>query len=96
MPLIFQRGRSRGLDATYQFTFTGDSDTIATVVIRDRRLEFQPGHLGEPDTWATADARTWLGFLAGERSLVWALLMRRVRLRGDPRLLIAFGRCFPS
>ena len=44
----------------------------------------------------TADSDTWLGFLAKERSLLWALLRRRIRIKGSPRLLIAFGKCFPS
>jgi ferredoxin len=35
-------------------------------------------------------------FLRKEASLPWALLRRRVRLKGSPRLLLAFGRCFPS
>jgi putative sterol carrier protein len=44
----------------------------------------------------TADADTWLRFLRKETSLVSALLRGKIRLRGDPRLLLAFGRCFPS
>jgi hypothetical protein len=31
-----------------------------------------------------------------EASLLGTLLRRKIRLRGDPRLLLAFGRCFPS
>ncbi len=27
---------------------------------------------------------------------LWAVLRRKIRLKGDPRLLRAFGRCFPS
>jgi ferredoxin-NADP reductase len=44
----------------------------------------------------TADARTWLGFVNKEQSLLLALITRRIRLKGDPRLLLAFGKCFPS
>ena len=43
-----------------------------------------------------ADSETWLGFLAKERSLLWALVRRKIRLRGSPRLLLAFDKCFPS
>ena len=28
--------------------------------------------------------------------LLWALLRRRVRIKGSPKLLVAFGKCFPS
>jgi putative sterol carrier protein len=54
------------------------------------------GHHGEPDLRVIADGDTWLRFLRKEASLPWALLRRRVRLKGSPRLLLAFGRCFPS
>jgi hypothetical protein len=92
----FQRGRSAGLDATYHFTFTGQEACEATVVIRDRTIHVEAGHAGTPDLRLTADGKTWLGFLAKERSLLWALLRRKIRIQGPARLLVAFGRCFPS
>jgi putative sterol carrier protein len=48
------------------------------------------------DLGVVADSRTWLAILAGDVSPVRALLLRRIRLRGSPRLLRAFARCFPS
>jgi putative sterol carrier protein len=96
MPLTFQPGRSKGLDATYHFTFTGAEDRRATVTIRDQKLEVRDGHSGDPDISVTADCQTWLGFLAKEQNLIWALLRRKVRIKGSPRLLLAFGKCFPS
>ena len=96
LPLVFQPGKSEGLEATYHFTFFGAEDRDVTVVIRDRRVTVSDGHSGRADLQVTADTRTWLGFLAKERSLVWALLSRRIRLKGPPRLLVAFGKCFPS
>jgi putative sterol carrier protein len=96
LPLVFQRGRSKGLAATYHFTFTGREPAEATIVICDRTLKVMDGHHGEPDLRVIADGDTWLRFLRKEASLHWALLRRRVRLKGSPRLLLAFGRCFPS
>jgi ferredoxin len=95
LPHLFQRHASVGLDATYHFTFTGAEPAEATVVIRDRSIRVEPGHVGTPDLRVTADSRTWLGFVARERSLVGALIRRKIRLKGSPRLLRAFGRCFP-
>jgi epoxyqueuosine reductase QueG len=92
----FQRQQSAGLGAVYHFTFTGAEPRTATVVIRDQSLTVTGGHVGTADLHVTADTATWLGFLAKERSLVWALLRRRIRIKGSPRLLVAFGRCFPS
>ena len=68
LPLAFQRGPSKGLSATYHFTFTGREEAKATVVIREE---------GEPDLRMIADSDTWLRFLRKEASLPWALLRRR-------------------
>ncbi len=93
---VFQRSRSEGLDAAYHFTFTGDDAAEATIVIRDRTIRVEPGLVGKPDLHVTADGPTWVGVLRKERSLFWAILRRKIRLRGSPRLLLAFGKCFPS
>src|SRR5947199_4128893 len=94
--LAFQPGKAAKLNAVYHFTFTGKEEKQATVSIRDGTLQVQDGHQGEADLRVTADSETWLGFLAKERSLLWALLRRRIRIKGSPRLLVAFGKCFPS
>jgi Fe-S-cluster-containing hydrogenase component 2 len=96
LKLLFQHGKAAGLNAVYHFTFTGKEPKEATVVIRDGTLQVQDGHQGEANLSVTADSETWLGFLAKERSLLWALLRRRIRIKGSPRLLVAFGKCFPS
>ena len=96
LPLTFQPGKAADLDAIYHFTFTGKETTLATVTIRHGTLSVQDGHQGQADLRVTADSQTWLGFLAKERSLLWALLRRRIRTKGPPRLLVGFGKCFPS
>jgi Fe-S-cluster-containing hydrogenase component 2 len=96
LSFVFQRGRSEGLDATYHFTFTGQEDVKATVVIRNKTLQVSEGHIGAADLRLTADSQTWLRFLSKEANLVWALLRRKIRIHGSPRLLLAFSRCFPS
>jgi ferredoxin len=96
LSLAFQRDRSEGVDATFHFSFTGEENRQATVVIRDKAVRVSEGHVGNAALRLTADSRWWLGFLAKERSLVWGLLRRKLRLQGPPRLLLAFGKCFPS
>jgi putative sterol carrier protein len=96
MPLAFQRGKSKGLDAVYHFAFTGDERCDATVVIRDETLRVLDGHVGAPNLVVTADSQVWLRFLRKETSIVQALLTRKIKLKGSPKLLLAFGRCFPS
>jgi ferredoxin-NADP reductase len=96
MPYVFQPNQSRGLDAVFHFKFTGAEEREATVAIRNRTIDVKDGLVGKADIRVTADSRTWLGFLAGEKSLPLALLRRKMRIKGDPRLLLAFGKCFPQ
>lgn len=95
MPLTFQPGAAKGVEAVYHFTFTGAEQRTATVRIADSKLEVARGHHGAGDLHVTADAKTWVAFLRGDHGLAWALFRRKIRVLGDPRLLLKFGRCFP-
>jgi Fe-S-cluster-containing hydrogenase component 2 len=96
LSVVFQREASSGLDATYLFTFTGEENCTFTVEIRKKTLVVHSGQIGTPDLCVTADSRAWLDFVNKERGILWALLTRKIRLKGPVRLLKAFGRCFPS
>jgi Fe-S-cluster-containing hydrogenase component 2 len=96
LPNAFQRGQAEGLDATYHFTFTGAETRRATITIREKRIGVVDGHMGQAQLRITADSQAWLRFIRKEGSLIWALVRGRIRLKGSPRLLMAFGKCFPS
>jgi putative sterol carrier protein len=96
MPLSFQRHAAGNLDAIYHFVFSGKEPAEATVAIREGKMTVENGLVGKANIKVVADSETWLGFLAGERNLAWALLTRRIRLQGNPKWLLAFRRCFPS
>jgi len=96
VPLIFQPGKSGDLNANYQFTFRGEEEIEATIVIAEQTVKVKAGLVGTPDLHITADAETWVGFLRQEKSIVWAIIRRKVRLRGPLKLLLAFGKCFPE
>lgn len=95
MPHVFQREQAEGLNARYHFTFTGAEEADLTVLIREQTIRVEAGHTGVADLAVTADSRTWVRFLAGERSILRALLTRRIRVKGQLRLLVKFGKCFP-
>ena len=96
LPLLFQQQQSTGLNAIYHFTFTGSESCCVTVVIRDRTLQVESGHIGKADLSVKADSQTWLGFLAKEQNIIWALVRRKIQIRGSLKLLQAFGKCFPA
>lgn len=93
--LSFQRARSVGLSATYHFVFTGKEPKEATVRIHERTLTVTPGLAGSPDLVVRADSAAWLQFVRKERGIAGLLATRKLRLKGSPKLLLAFGRCFP-
>jgi len=96
--LLFQRGVAKklGLDATYQFTFTGAEPTKATIVIRNGALLVRPGHEGEATVRITADSKTWLDLLAKNRGMFGAVITGKLRVKGPLKLMRQFQRCFPS
>lgn len=96
LSLVFQRDQAKALNAPYHFTFTGEEERRATVIVRKRALTVAEDHIGTPDLCVTADTRTWLRFVAKEQNIATVLLRRKIRIKGPLRLLIAFGQCFPS
>lgn len=94
LKLGFQRGRSKGLDATYHWTFTGREPATATVRIAAGKIGVERGHVGDCDVAITADSDTWLKVVNKDYGLVPALVLRKVRVRGSMALFRAFGRCF--
>ncbi len=96
LPLVFQPKQSKGLNAIYQFQFTGQEASQFTVSISNQACEIHDGLVGQPDLVVKADSKTWIGFLRKERNLVLAILIGKVRVKGDIRLLLKFAKCFPT
>lgn len=95
LPHAFQREQAADLQATYHFTFTGKEACQATVVIKEKTVQVLEGHVGEAGVTITVDSRVWLDLLSGSKGLFWTIVSRRLRVRGDIRLLRSFQRCFP-
>lgn len=95
MTHFFQRGKSKGLNAVYHFVFTGAVPITLTVTIRDQTITSVEGLQGTPDLTLYADGEAWVRFLNRKMTGVFAFITRKIRIEGDPRLLVAFGNCFP-
>lgn len=94
MSLAFQRNKSEGLCATYHFTFRGSEQVKATVVIKDKTIQVEHGHIGIPDVQVDADSATWLRVLHKETPIVKQIILRKIRVKGPLKLFTAFGGCF--
>ncbi len=96
LPLVFQPGQSEGLDCVYHFSFTGDENQEGTVTIKDKSIAVTEGLEGRSDLHVFADSQIWVRFLSKEISLPRALVTRKIKIKGSPRLMMAFAKCFPS
>jgi ferredoxin len=94
LPLVFQREQAANMNATYHFTFTGEERLKATVILKERTLQVQMEHIGVPDIVITVDSETWLDLLARPKRIIWAVVRRKLRMRGSLSLMQAFRRCF--
>lgn len=91
----FQPGKSKGLEAVFHFQFTGNESGECTITIANQNIEVRKGLEGKANLRVQADSGAWLRFLRKEIGVPRMLLTRSLRLQGDPRLLISFGKCFP-
>ncbi|MBD1382437.1 SCP2 sterol-binding domain-containing protein [Bacillus sp. IB182487] len=94
MPHAFQPKQASGLNCTYHFAFTGDETRQTTIDIRDNKLQIRDGFHGKPDIRITVDSKTWLKIVAKEKNVAAALLTRKLRIKGNPKLLMKFEKCF--
>ena len=94
MRLVFQPGKAGALEARYHFVFGGEEPREATVVISGGRLSVEEGLVGSCNLRVQVDSRAWIRFLRKEWGLARLLLTGKLRLKGNPRWLAAFGRCF--
>ena len=84
------------MDAVYHFSFTGSETVESTVIIRDGQIMVEKGLNGTPGLHVTADSQTWIRFLAKEANLLMALITRKIKIKGSPRLMKDFAGCFPA
>ena len=94
LPLAFRGEMAGDLDATYHFTFTGQEPYHATVVIKEKTLQVLDDHVGKANVEVTVDSQVWLAILAGTQRIVSNIFKRKLRVKGNIRLLRSFSRCF--
>ncbi|MFN8671753.1 MAG: SCP2 sterol-binding domain-containing protein [Candidatus Sericytochromatia bacterium] len=96
MPIVFQKTPSLGLDAIYNFTFTGNENVKINITIKDQKITIKEGLKEQSDLNIVADSKTWLKFLRKEKNLFWAIATGKIKFRGNIKLLQDFGKCFPN
>lgn len=99
LDLIFQRNPAKGWRGVFHFDLaTGDDDEQRvqhTVCIDDGTLQTSAGLVGEPDVSVVGDGQTWIDIVTGKRNPVMAVVLRKLKISGDRKLLDRFADCFP-
>ena len=93
--MVFAAKAAKDVALRVHFAFRGSSSLQAAYVIDHGTLQIEPGRSGDPDLSVDADADTWLAITRGEKNPVWAVLTRKLRIKGAVRDLKTFQRCFP-
>lgn len=96
MHLVFQRNQSEGLNAVYHFIFDGKEKRNATITIKNKKLVVEEELIGKADLVVRADSEVWIKVLKKEMNIFKAIFLRKIKLKGAPKLLRSFEKCFPS
>ena len=96
MPMVFQPQKSKGMDLSINFHFTGDHERFVGVKINNQKIKVNDSHLEERDLLVIIDSKLWVKFLREEISLLRLLLTRKLRFKGNLKKLKLFSQCFPK
>lgn len=89
--LAFLPDAAEGVDCAYEFRLSGRGGGIFTIAVRDRSCRIHLGRSQDPpDVVYEMEAQTWSDMAAGRVTGDEALLLGKLRIRGDVRL----GRLF--
>lgn len=92
--LTFQKGKAKDLSATYHFLFRGENEKKATIKINNQSIKVEEGFVDKADLYVSVDSNSWIKFLNRDTNVPLMLITGQLRIKGDPRLLLRFGRCF--
>jgi Fe-S-cluster-containing hydrogenase component 2/putative sterol carrier protein len=88
--VAFNREKANGLKLRIHFSFTGAEERLLTVAIAERKISVEEGHAGIADLKVAADTQTWLKIAGREISSFWPVLTRKLKVSGNPMLLMKF------
>lgn len=67
-----------------------------TVNIVNGKLGMLEGHTGQADLGVRADTQAWLKIAGRESSPLWPVVSGKLKIRGNPLLLMKFQNCIAN
>ena len=93
----FLPAAARGVDALYEFDLSGPGGGVFTLAVKDGDLRISIGPAPvEPDVRYELEASTWVAMTEGRVTGDEAVLLGKMRIRGDVSLGRRFGDLFPA
>lgn len=94
--VAFNREKANGLNLRIHFKFTGAEERLLTVAIAARKISVEEGHQGIADLKVEADTEAWLKIAGREISPLWPVLTMKLKISGNPVLLMKFQNCIEN
>jgi putative sterol carrier protein/ferredoxin len=94
--IAFNREKARGLTLTIHFDFIGKEKRSITVSIANEKISLQEGHTGQADLVVRADTQAWLKIAGRESTPLWPVLTGKLKISGNPLLLMKFHNCIDN
>ena len=90
LSLVFNPLKAQGAEAVFEFQFTGRESVTVTVIIRNDQVQVREEACPSADLRVAADSEAWLKIVNKESFPLWSLLTGRLKIRGNPLLLLKF------
>lgn len=95
LSLAFQPGRAIDVNSCFHFIFSGNEPFEATVVVAGSSLDVREELWGTADLTIMSRDVDWISILHGELNPVWAVVTRKLKLKGNKSLMKDFMSCIP-
>jgi Fe-S-cluster-containing hydrogenase component 2 len=92
LKLVFNPLKAEGESATFEFQFTGKEPANVTVVVKEGEVDTREELCPTADLRVVADSEAWLRIVNKEVLPFWYLLTGKLKVRGNPLLLLKFQK----
>jgi epoxyqueuosine reductase QueG len=94
--LQFNPEKAKDLDLVIQFRFYGEETLDAFVQISNQKIKAERGEHKQSHIEVSVDSKTWLKIVNKETTVIWSILTRKMKTKGNPLLLKRFENCLDS
>ena len=91
----FQRAKSKGVYARYQWDLSGPNGGQWWIYVNDGKCKMGRGRINNPNVTFVVKARDWVAISNGQLNGTWAYFTGRLKIQGDQAIARKLGEIFP-